>query len=272
MRYQDSHLSDQQLLLDLEEELSAQDAKQVRAHLGLCWSCRARRQELEDAIGDFVRVYRQEFDCAIPPAAGPRALLKAQLAQLSSTQPAGRSSWFLLLRGYAGAAALCGLLVLSLFLVRSGMGRRGEAQPAVVLSSPDSSLTPGATLLVSRRAVCAQINVKNKAVPVALRRIVFEEYGIAGADSAAYEVDYLVTPALGGADDVHNLWPHSYSATVWNARVKDALEDRLREMVCDGSLDLMQAQREIAVNWIDAYKKYFRTDKPLAEHSGQHLQ
>jgi hypothetical protein len=62
----------------------------------------------------------------------------------------------------------------------------------------------------------------------------------------AYEVDYLVTPALGGSDDIHNLWPHSYSATAWNAEVKDALEDRLRGMVCDGSLDLTEAQREIA--------------------------
>jgi hypothetical protein len=52
---------------------------------------------------------------------------------------------------------------------------------------------------------------------------------------------------------------------VWNARVKDELEDRLRQMVCDGSLDLTEAQREIATNWIAAYKKYFRTDRPL-EH------
>jgi hypothetical protein len=44
------------------------------------------------------------------------------------------------------------------------------------------------------------------------------------------------------------------------------LEDRLREMVCGGSLDLATAQQEIAVNWIAAYKKYFRTDKLLAEH------
>ena len=92
----------------------------------------------------------------------------------------------------------------------------------------------------------ARSNLKNKAVTAALRRKVFEEYGIAGADPRAYEVDYLVTPALGGADDIHNLWPHSYSSTVWNAPVKDALEDRLREMVCDGSLDLAEAQREIA--------------------------
>jgi hypothetical protein len=62
-----------------------------------------------------------------------------------------------------------------------------------------------------------------------------------------------------------NLWPHSHS-TVWSARVKDALEDRLREMVCEGDLDLTEAQREIATDWISAYKKYFHTDEPLEEH------
>ncbi len=103
-------------------------------------------------------------------------------------------------------------------------------------------------------------------VPVALQRRVFDEYGIPGADPRAYEVDYLVTPALGGADDIRNLWPHSYSSTVWNAHVKDALEDRLRDMVCAGTLDLSAAQQEIATNWIAAYKKYFHTDEPLAGH------
>ena len=131
---------------------------------------------------------------------------------------------------------------------------------------PDSRLTPGAAVLTTRLVVCAQSNTKNKSVPVALQRKVFEEYGIAGAEPRAYEVDYLVTPALGGADDIRNLWPHSYSATVWNAQVKDALEDRLREMVCEGSLDLTEAQKAIAVNWIAAYKKCFHTDQPLPEH------
>ena len=141
----------------------------------------------------------------------------------------------------------------------------------MTVSIPDSTLTPGATLLASRWMVCAQVNVKNKAVPAALQRAVFQEYGLQGQDPRAYEVDYLVTPALGGADDIHNLWPHSYSATAWNAQVKDALEDRLREMVCDGSLDLAEAQREIAMNWITAYKKYFHTDKPLPEHCVRQL-
>ena len=95
-----------------------------------------------------------------------------------------------------------------------------------------------------------------------LRRKVFEEYGIVAAEPRAYEVDYLITPALGGADDIHNLWPQSYSDTVWNAQVKDDLEDHLRDLVCEGKLDLATAQREIAGNWIGAYKKYFHTDRP----------
>jgi hypothetical protein len=141
--------------------------------------------------------------------------------------------------------------------------QRPSRAQAWIVSTPDSRLTPGATLLVNRSDVCAGSNTKNKPVPAAVQRQVFAEYGIPGADPRAYEVDYLVTPALGGADDIHNLWPHSYSATAWNAQVKDALEDRLRRMVCNGSLDLTEAQREIASNWIAAYKKYFHTDQPL---------
>jgi hypothetical protein len=138
----------------------------------------------------------------------------------------------------------------------------------VVVAVPNPSLTPGATVLVSRGEVCKQSNTKNKAVPLALRRRVFDEYGIQAAEPSAYEVDYLITPALGGADDIHNLWPQSFTATVWNAHVKDELEDRLRELVCDGQLDLATAQREIAANWVEAYKKYFHTDRPLGSFAG----
>ncbi len=162
------------------------------------------------------------------------------------------------------------LAAISMFLVHSSLRRERRLANPVVFSIPDSRLTPGAAILADREAVCKQENIKNKAVPVALRKRVFEEYGIPEAEPQAYEVDYLVTPALGGADDVRNLWPHSYSA-LWNAHVKDDLEDRLREMVCDGRLDLTEAQREIADNWIAAYKKYFHTEQPLDEGWKQHL-
>lgn len=83
-----------------------------------------------------------------------------------------------------------------------------------------------------------------------------------------YEVDFLITPGLGGAEDVRNLWLEPYSSTVWNAHVKDALEDRLHELVCSGNLDLATAQHEIATDWIAAYKKYFHTEIPVSDSSG----
>ncbi len=52
----------------------------------------------------------------------------------------------------------------------------------------------------------------------------------------------------------------------WNARVKDELEDHLRELVCEGKLELAEAQREIARDWIAAYQKYFRADGPFYAH------
>ncbi len=255
MKFPESHLSDQNLLLDLEGELSARKARAVRAHLEGCWTCRARRRQLEDAIEDFVRL-RQTVE--IPPADGPRARLKAGLGNISRNEDAGRRWYSTNSLIVTLAACACLVLAVILFPIRS-------SRPPIV-SIPDSRLTPGATLLVSRRQVCSQPNPNNKMVPVTLQRRVFDEYGIRGADPRAYEVDYLVTPALGGADDIRNLWPHSYSATVWNAHVKDALEDRLRDMVCEGAVDLSTAQQELATNWIGAYKKYFHTDEPLAEH------
>jgi hypothetical protein len=81
-----------------------------------------------------------------------------------------------------------------------------------------------------------------------------------------YEVDYLITPALGGADDIRNLWPQPYAEGEWNAHVKDALENHLHDLVCTGNLTLETAQRDIARNWVDAYRKYFNTERPLPDH------
>ncbi|MGB7281143.1 MAG: hypothetical protein WBE13_02680 [Candidatus Acidiferrum sp.] len=101
-------------------------------------------------------------------------------------------------------------------------------------------------------------------VPAVLRQRIFREYGIMNANAEDYEIDFLIAPGLGGAEDIRNLWPEPYNSPMWNAHVKDALEERLHHLVCSGRLDLSTAQRDIATDWIAAYKKYFRTNKPLA--------
>ena len=44
-------------------------------------------------------------------------------------------------------------------------------------------------------------------VPSSLRQEVFKEYGIVNPRPEDYEIDYLIAPGLGGAEDIHNLWP-----------------------------------------------------------------
>jgi len=262
MSSKDSHLSDQELLLAADGELPPAQAGQAASHLAECWTCRVRKGEIEEAIRDFVHAYRGSLDPLLPSPAGPRALLKARLAENASVSNGSRRKWFQFpgLR-YAGAIVLGAVLALLIHFRPAFQSR--QALHIVPVSFPEPSLTPGAILAVNRDQICVAKRPKNRIVPASLQRQVFEEYGIPGAEPRAYEVDYLITPALGGAEDIRNLWPQSYSSAVWNARVKDALEDRLHDLVCDGELDLSTAQQDISADWIAAYKKYFHTDKPL---------
>jgi len=258
MKEHESHLSDRELIMAMDGELPPRDAPRAGAHLEACWTCRSRKTELERAIGDFVHLRRQEF--RLPAADGPRAMLKARLADAARSQRV--SLWrpvALRRRIWPAAAIACALLVVWTAADRF----MAEHRPSLVFAAPNPALTPGAAVLETPSELCQERRPKNKEVDSTLRRRVFEEYGLTNAPARAYEVDYLITPALGGADDIHNLWPHSYSNTEWNAKVKDALEDRLRDLVCQGKLDLPTAQHEIAANWIEAYKKYFHTDHPF---------
>jgi hypothetical protein len=246
----DDHVSDQELVLAADGELNPRRDAQVRAHLAACWQCRTRLRGLEGAIAGFVHLHSATLDPQVPPAAGARAMLKAQLAVIadqSGTRRAGllASPW----------PTVAGLAAAVLLLVYVAIPKRGEG------AVPSQKLTPGAVRNVMKAEVCST-NVHAFVIPVALQRRVFEEYGIRNAPPNAYEVDYLITPELGGAADIRNLWPEPYSATVWNAHVKDQLEDRLHQMVCDGQLDLATAQHDISTNWIAAYKKYFHTNVP----------
>jgi hypothetical protein len=137
----------------------------------------------------------------------------------------------------------------------------------VAASTPDAQLTPGAKRTANREDICPLSVAEGfYPIPATLAYRVFEKYRIRNPGQGSYEVDYLITPALGGADDIRNLWPQPYASGEWNAHVKDALEDYLHDQVCSGNLDLETAQRDISANWIAAYRKYFKTDRPLSQH------
>lgn len=259
------HLSDQELLLAADGELSPREAERIESHLVTCWTCRARKQELEAVIADFVGFQHTSFAAQVPASEGPRALLRAQLNQLPNADRFPARFQTFLGQRFAWSALFAAMLIAGITFFFWRMFDDRYARQPVMVTVPNPAYTPGATVSLSQRDVCRAPNDKNRAAPISLQKRVFAEYGIHSAQAGSYELDYLITPALGGADDIHNLWPESSKAAIWNAEVKDALEDRLRDMVCQGQLDLGVAQREIATNWIEAYKKYFHTDRPLKD-------
>ncbi len=129
--------------------------------------------------------------------------------------------------------------------------------------APDPKLTPGDILEVTKKDVCVVGYTKKvRNVPGSVRKEVFQRYGIPHPTKGAYEVDHLISLELGGSNSIKNLFPQAYQG-LWNARVKDALENKLHKLVCTNKLSLTQAQDEIASDWIGAYKKYFKTGKPV---------
>lgn len=122
---------------------------------------------------------------------------------------------------------------------------------------PDPALTPGVTRQVSMQELCRRGSSKDaRHVTAAAKRQVLEVYGIVNPGRGEYEIDHLISLELGGANDVKNLWPQSFVTQPWNAHKKDRLENRLHALVCRGLLPLEHAQREIATDWIKAYRKY----------------
>src|SRR5262249_42474770 len=143
MKEHESHLSDRELIMAMDGELRPNDANRVESHLEACWTCRSRKADLEQAIVDFVHLHQTSLDSGLPSSDGPRAMLKARLAEMAESRPSpwwqpmklGRSGWL--------AAATCGLLLALL----AGNRFLAEPHPSVVLAAPNPVLTPGAAVL-----------------------------------------------------------------------------------------------------------------------------
>ena len=134
---------------------------------------------------------------------------------------------------------------------------------------PDAKVTPGAinpevtqanigdTICVSgwTKTIRPSVGYTNK-----LKKQQMAAAGLSGAPSL-YEEDHLISLELGGSPtDPKNLWPELWDGE-WGAHKKDVIETHLKSMVCKGQITLAEAQREIATDWIAAYKKYIVAKK-----------
>lgn len=255
------HLTDREMLQALDAELSESRRSAVDAHLGACEICTARLA----AIASVSTTSSEDYRSAMPDAsfmAASRTRLQAALMREAATPP---RSWLVLTPAVAMAAAIALAVTASIYLQSAPATSSFAVNHRVSL--PVSSITPGATWEVSLEDLCSSAP-RVRPITAAMRAQVLSAYGVENVPSDQYELDYLITPELGGATDTRNLWPQKYASPIWNARVKDELERLLPQLVCEHKLDLATAQRDMASDWVAAYKKYFHTDVPLEAHRG----
>lgn len=137
---------------------------------------------------------------------------------------------------------------------------------------PDKTLTPGNVYTTDWSIACAAHTGNEddsiRKVTTKTKKLVYKSYGLTGNHTGycnetkrGCELDHLISLKLGGSDEPSNLWPQSYGGE-WSATKKDNLEKTLIARVCRTStlhpkrLPLEEAQKAIASNWVEAYKKY----------------
>ena len=130
-------------------------------------------------------------------------------------------------------------------------------------ANPDRRCSPGAYYSKLTKAVICSSSFRTSTirnVPDSEKHQVEVEYGlVAKSYGSTLEIDHIVSLELGGSNDIANLYPEE--ATLPGGapgfHVKDKLENKLHDLVCDGSMSLRSVQRQIAANWQAMYKKVF---------------
>jgi anti-sigma factor RsiW len=266
---QPDHVTDIELLRLADGELGNGEAARIAAHVEACDACRARRETLTARIAETIAALRTAGAIDDAERARSRAALEARLA--AATAHADRP-WTIRARLFSssvGRWSTAAAAIAAVFLTARALRSRPEppaSRAGVAIERdalPIAAFTPGATSDVSADELCRSGEWEPEPADPAVRQRILANYGMAHVPEEEYELDYLITPALGGANDPRNLWPERYSDRTWNAKVKDQLEELLPSLVCAGRIDLHTAQRDIAADWIAAYKKYFKTDVPL---------
>ena len=128
-------------------------------------------------------------------------------------------------------------------------------QCAMIGSLPDSECTQGSIFPnATVDKICVSGYTKTvRSVPVSLKKKIYRMYGIKYPQPfGTYEADHFIPLALGGDNDVANLFPEPAEPRP-GFKEKDLVESYLYEKVCSGEIELPAAQRAISGNWLQVY-------------------
>ena len=146
----------------------------------------------------------------------------------------------------------------------------GATVPRAGSGLPDPGLTSGGDQTRRSRlddlaaTICRSGWSKSVRPPVAytgtLKRTQIREYGYEDRDASHYQEDHLIPLSIGGAPRIRpNLGPEPLTATLPDgtevgAGTKDRFELYLHAAVCDGSVALRTAQRQMTDDWIAGWE------------------
>jgi hypothetical protein len=149
----------------------------------------------------------------------------------------------------------------ALLLLLAGLAIAGPAAAETLPLVPDDRLTPGVVASVDQTEVCATgpagtYSQQHRLTGAAMKATVYRRYAIE-KKGREFEIDHRLPLALGGKDDVENLWPQQG----WqhpSFHDKDRLEAELWRRVCKAhAMPLKEAQRLLLGDWLAAYRQIF---------------
>ena len=136
------------------------------------------------------------------------------------------------------------------------------AAPAFAVSTypylPDAKLTPGVVASIDTALVCEKdYPARVRHVTTTTKNKVYKNYKVdKDKCTKGCKIDHLIPLAIGGSNDIGNLWPHEYGAE-WNVFAKTRLEVRLRKEVCTGKMPIAAAQSCIRENWPQCFARFY---------------
>ncbi|OGN27492.1 MAG: hypothetical protein A3A33_04685 [Candidatus Yanofskybacteria bacterium RIFCSPLOWO2_01_FULL_49_25] len=134
--------------------------------------------------------------------------------------------------------------------------RTKEADCRINGPLPDHECTPGAIFPeATLEKICVKGYTKTvRNVSVGLKRKIYTAYGIPYPQkTGTYEADHLIPLAIGGNNDIANLFPEAQDPRP-GFREKDLVEVYLQREVCARRIALGAAQQQVAADWVGIYE------------------
>src|SRR5262245_22798618 len=231
------HFTDEELLQAIDGELPPRRQATVDVHLGECAACRTRRAQIGRAALIVASIYQGDANAQTWRTQHARERLRGKLNEVSDQNS---ETWRQVLLSSrlpsiprsvrAGVVLAAAVLLFHTLHPLPVFDSRFSGAPVERDALPNASFTPGATWNVTADELCADNVREELQVSATVRQEVLREYGMERVPFEEYELDYLITPELGGAPEARNLWPQRYAARAWNAHVKDQLERLLPQL------------------------------------------